>query len=71
MVINYVVLTSPLSDFIVTHIFITGCANFRMSYNPYLKHTTTLFLSEHYILSRQWRVIDLVQINYHGGHMVL
>ena len=34
-----------------------------------LKHTTTLFsLSDHYILSREWRVIvDQVQTNYHGG----
>ena len=38
-----------------------------------LKHTTTLFsLFNHYILSREWRVIvDLVQTNYHGRHMVL
>ena len=38
-----------------------------------LKHTTTLFaLSDHYILSRKWRVIvDLVHINYHGRPMVL
>ena len=34
-----------------------------------LKHTTTLFyLSVHYILSREWKVIvDQVQINYHGA----
>ena len=34
-----------------------------------LKHTTTLFaLSNHYILSREWRVIvHQVQTNYHGG----
>ena len=33
-----------------------------------LKHTTTLFaLSDHYILSREWRVIvDQLQINNHG-----
>ena len=33
-----------------------------------LKHTTTLFaLSDHYILSREWRVIvDQVQANYHS-----
>ena len=33
-----------------------------------LKHTTTLFaLFNHYILSREWRVIvDQVQTNYHG-----
>ena len=33
-----------------------------------LKHTTTLFaLFDHYILSREWRVIvDQVQTNYHG-----
>ena len=36
------------------------------------KHTTTLFsLSDHYILSREWRVIvDQVQTNYHGRHVV-
>ena len=33
-----------------------------------LKHTTTLFpLSDHYILSREWKVIvDQVQTNHHG-----
>ena len=33
-----------------------------------IKHTTTLFsLSDHYILSREWRVIvDQVQTSYHG-----
>ena len=38
-----------------------------------LKHTTTLLaLSDHYILSREWRVIvDQVQTNYHGRPMVL
>ena len=38
-----------------------------------LKHTTTLFsLSDHDILSREWRVIvNQVQTNYHGGPMVL
>ena len=38
-----------------------------------LKHTTTFFsLSDHYILSREWRVIvDLVQTNYHGRPMIL
>ena len=38
-----------------------------------LKHTITLFsLSDHCILSREWRVIvDLVQTNYHGRLMVL
>ena len=38
-----------------------------------LKRTTTLFaLSDHYILSREWRVIvDQVQTNYHGRPMVL
>ena len=38
-----------------------------------LKHTTTLFsLSDHYILSREWRVIvHQVQTNYHGRPMVL
>ena len=44
-------------------------------YEPYLilKHTTTLFsLSDHYILSREWRVIvDQVQTNYHGRPVVL
>ena len=40
---------------------------------PLLKHTTTLFsLSDHYILSREWRVIvDQVQTNYHGRPVVL
>ena len=39
---------------------------------PLLKHTTTLLsLSDHYILSRKWRVIvELVQTNYHGSPMV-
>ena len=34
----------------------------------HLKHTTTFFsLSDHYTLSREWRVIvDQVQTNYHG-----
>ena len=38
-----------------------------------LKQTTTLFsLSDHYILSREWRVIvDQVHTNYHGRPMVL
>ena len=38
-----------------------------------LKHTATLFsLSDHYIISRGWRVIvDQVQTNYHGSPMVL
>ena len=42
------------------------------NYN-HLKHTTTLFsFYDPYILSREWRVIVvLVQINYHGRHMVL
>ena len=37
------------------------------------KHTTTLFsLSDHYILSREWRaIVEQVQNNYHGGPMVL
>ena len=37
------------------------------------KHTTTLFsLSDHYILSQEWRVIvDQVQTNYHGRPLVL
>ena len=43
--------------------------------NPYntLKHTTTIFyLSDHYILSREWRVIvDKIKTNYHGMPMVL
>ena len=43
----------------------TGAAH--EAYIP-LKHTTILFsLSDHYILSREWRVIvDLVQTSYHG-----
>ena len=38
-----------------------------------LKHTTKLFaFSDHYILSREWRVfVDQVQTNYHGRPMVL
>ena len=38
-----------------------------------LKRTTTLFaLSDHYILSREWRIIvDQVQTNNHGRHMIL
>ena len=38
-----------------------------------LKHTTTLFsLSDHDILSREWRVIvRQVQTNYHGKPMIL
>ena len=38
-----------------------------------LKHTTTLIsLSDHYILSREWRVIiDRLQTNNHGKPMVL
>ena len=38
-----------------------------------IKQSTTLFsLSDHYILSREWRVIvDQEQTNYHGGPMVL
>ena len=38
-----------------------------------LKQTTTLFsLSVHYILSREWGVIDdQVHTNYHGRPMVL
>ena len=41
--------------------------------NQDLKHTTTLFaMSDHYILSREGRVIvDLIQTNYHGRPMVL
>ena len=40
---------------------------------PPLKHTTTLFsLSDHCILSREWRVIvDQVKTNHHGRPMVL
>ena len=55
-----------------------GCYSFKMM-DIFLrlivvfKHTTTLFsLSDHYILSREWRVIvDQVQTNYHGRPMVL
>ena len=41
--------------------------------SPQLKHTSTIFsLSDHYILSREWRVIvDQVQTNYHGRLIVL
>ena len=39
----------------------------------YLTHTTTFFvLSDHYILSREWKVVvDQVQTNYHARPMVL
>ena len=42
-------------------------------YDPKLKHTTTvLSLFDHYILSREWRVIvDQVRTNYHGRPVVL
>ena len=37
-----------------------------------LKHTTTQFLFslfDHYILSREWRIIvDQLEISYHGCH---
>ena len=37
-----------------------------------LKQTTTIFLSDHYILSRECRVIvDKVYANYHGRPMLL
>ena len=38
-----------------------------------LKHAITLFaLPDHYILSREWRIIvDQVQTSYHGRTMVL
>ena len=38
-----------------------------------LKHTTTLFaLSDHYILSREWRVIvDQAQTNYYHGRLMV
>ena len=38
-----------------------------------LKHTTILFhLSDHYSLSREWRVIvDQVQADYHDSPMAL
>ena len=47
-------------------VYTSGC-----SYRQ-LKHNTTLFsLSDHYILSREWRVIvDQLQTNYHGRPMV-
>ena len=43
-----------------------------MLYSDILKHTTTLFsLSDHDILSREWRFIaHQVQIKYHGRLMV-
>ena len=46
----------------------TACHGFLL-----LQHTTALFsLSDLYILGREWRVIvDQVQINYHGGPMML
>ena len=41
--------------------------------NLHLNHTTAIFaLSDHYILSRDWRfIVDQVQTNYHGRPMVL
>ena len=41
--------------------------------SPPVKHTTALFsLSNHYILSREWRVIvDQVPTNYNGRPVVL
>ena len=47
--------------------------NIRLGHLWLLKHTTALFaLSDHYILSREWRVIvDQLQTNYHGRPMVL
>ena len=47
---------------------------YKLAVSNYLKHTTTLFsLFDHYILSREWRVIvDQEQaINYHVSSMVL
>ena len=48
------------------------CVCYKTGHPPNLKHTTTLFsLYDHYILSREWRVIvDLVQTDYHGRPMV-
>ena len=45
----------------------------RMCFKSVLKHTTTLFsLSDHYILSREWRVIVReVKTNYNGMPIVL
>ena len=35
-------------------------------------HYTLFSLSDHYILSREWRdIVYQVQTNYHGRHMVL
>ena len=56
--------------------FISTCTQLNSGHSQTelsLKHTTTLFpLSDHYILSRGWRVIvDQVQTNYHGKPMVI
>ena len=44
-----------------------------LMFHSVLKHATTLFaLSDHYIISREWRVIvDQVQTNNHGRPIVL
>ena len=37
-----------------------------------LKNTTAFSLSDHFNLSQEWRgIVDLVQTNYHGEHMIL
>ena len=44
-----------------------------VEHSLFLKHTTTLlYLSDHYILSREWEtIVDQVQTDYHGRPMVL
>ena len=53
-------------------LYVLGTTAFPL-FKPILKHTTTLIsLSDHYILSREWRVIvDTLQTDYHGRPMVL
>ena len=38
----------------------------------WLKNTTPFSLSDQFNLSQEWRgIVDLIQINYHGEHMIL
>ena len=62
---SFIITFDPSQPIITRHIFAVISIQ--------LKHTTTSFaLTDHYILSREWRVIvDQVQTNYHGGPMVL
>ena len=63
---------SPLVTCLPDLVDVLLCVQANTPSSP-LKHTTTLFsLSDHYILSWEWRVIaNLVHTNYHGGHMAL